>query len=296
MTSTTPTTAATDGAAPSSPAPAALSTVMSIYEAFGRGDVPTILGHLADDVRWDHGVRRTGLTYLAAGTGHQHVADFFVALGEQLEIGHFEVTSVVTQGDEVMARVDISGRNRVTGLAFDVVPEVHHWRVGNDGKVVEFTHIGDWAVHEAAAPGAVAAGEVLHAVGDTLEVEVPGGQFEVFTLRGPKDSGPPPHSHPWREVYVGVSGEAEVTVNGRTTTLRAGDVACAEAGALHTYRISTEEACFVVITGGGRASGFFADLDANAPHGVPDAEGLGAIIEVARRNGLSSPLWDEVPA
>lgn len=298
MTSTTPATATagTGGAAASSAGSAALSTVMSIYEAFGRGDVPTILGHLADDVAWDHGVRRTGVAYLAAGTGHQHVSDFFVALGTQLEIGRFEVTSVVTQGDEVMARVEISGRNRVTGLAVDVFPEVHHWRVGNDGKVVAFTHIGDWAVHEAAAPGAVAPGEVLHAVGDTLEVQVAGGQFEVFTLRGPKDSGPPPHSHPWREVYVGVSGETEVTVDGLVTALRAGDVVCAEAGSLHTYRISTDEACFVVITGGGRASGFFADLDANAPHGVPDAEGLGAIIEVAKRNGLSSPLFDEVPA
>lgn len=293
---TTTTTAATDGAAPSSTASAALSAVMAIYEAFGRGDVPAILGHLADDVRWDHGVRRTGVPYLAAGTGHEHVADFFVALGTQLEIGRFEVTSIVTQGDEVMARVEISGRNRVTGLAVDVYPEVHHWRVGKDGKIVEFTHIGDWAVHEAAAPGAVAPGQMLHAVGDTLEVQVAGGQFEVFTLRGPKDSGPPPHSHPWREVYVGVSGETEVTVDGQVTTLRAGGVVCAEAGAVHSYRISTEEASFVVVTGGGRASKLFADLDANAPHGIPDAEGLGAIIEVAKRNGLSSPLFDEVPA
>lgn len=28
-------------------------TVQEIYAAFGRGDVPTMLGHLADDVEWE---------------------------------------------------------------------------------------------------------------------------------------------------------------------------------------------------------------------------------------------------
>ena len=30
-----------------------LAVIGAIYEAFGRGDIPTILGHLADDVRWE---------------------------------------------------------------------------------------------------------------------------------------------------------------------------------------------------------------------------------------------------
>lgn len=42
-------------------------TVMSIYEAFGRGDVPSILATLADDVAWDHGVRDAGLPWIVAG-------------------------------------------------------------------------------------------------------------------------------------------------------------------------------------------------------------------------------------
>jgi hypothetical protein len=29
------------------------ATIAAIYEAFGRGDVPAILDHLADDVTWD---------------------------------------------------------------------------------------------------------------------------------------------------------------------------------------------------------------------------------------------------
>ena len=29
------------------------ATVQAIYEAFGKGDLDTILGHLADDVQWE---------------------------------------------------------------------------------------------------------------------------------------------------------------------------------------------------------------------------------------------------
>ena len=38
-----------------------VGTVGDIYAAFGRGDVPWILEHLADDVSWDEDVRDAGL-------------------------------------------------------------------------------------------------------------------------------------------------------------------------------------------------------------------------------------------
>jgi hypothetical protein len=30
-----------------------LAAAGAIYEAFGKGDIPTILGYIADDVRWE---------------------------------------------------------------------------------------------------------------------------------------------------------------------------------------------------------------------------------------------------
>ncbi|MFN8023959.1 MAG: nuclear transport factor 2 family protein [Acidimicrobiales bacterium] len=130
-----------------------VSTVTSIYEAFGRGDVATILGHLADDVRWDHGMRRMDVPYLREVTGHAAVAGFFGALAEQLEVTRFEISSIVGSDHEVFTRVHLAGRNRHTGLDVPEAPEAHHFVFGDDGKVVAFTHIGDWAVHEAAMPG-----------------------------------------------------------------------------------------------------------------------------------------------
>jgi ketosteroid isomerase-like protein len=130
-----------------------VSTVMSIYEAFGRGDVATILGHLADDVRWDHGIRRTSVPYLREVTGHAAVADFFRALDEQLEVSKFEISTAVASDREVFTRVHLAGRNKHTGIEVPEAPEAHHFVFDADGKVASFTHIGDWAVHEAAMPG-----------------------------------------------------------------------------------------------------------------------------------------------
>jgi ketosteroid isomerase-like protein len=36
-----------------------VDTVQAIYEAFGRGDVASILDHHADDVEWDQDARQT---------------------------------------------------------------------------------------------------------------------------------------------------------------------------------------------------------------------------------------------
>ena len=186
------------------------ATVATMYEAFGRGDVDSILEHLSDDVEWEGGVRDTGLDYLRERHGKQE-----------------------------------------GGLA----------------------------------------GRSLRVLDDTIRVVGGGEQVEIFELSGPRESGPPPHSHPWDEAYIGIDGDVEITVADATRTLRAGDVAFAPGGTLHCYRILTDTASFRVITSGHRASAFFADMDANAPAGSPTPDTLPTIVDVARRNGLSSPLF-----
>ena len=128
-----------------------LDTVLAIYSAFGTGDVPTILSYLDTDVSWDEGIRTTNVPYLQPGRGIEHVTSFFGALNDNLEITQFEFDTPAVGGDGVLVRVRISGRNRSTGREIPVAPEVHHWVVDDSGKVTAFSHIGDWAIHEAAA-------------------------------------------------------------------------------------------------------------------------------------------------
>lgn len=136
------------------------ATVVGIYEAFGRGDVSHILDQLSDDIRWDHGVRDTGLPYLQPGTGKQAVVAFFQALAEHVELTTFEPAPPCVSDDTVIVAVRENGRNLVTGAEIEEDISVHIWTFGPDGKVVEFRHVLDLARHEAAArPVAVSAAE-----------------------------------------------------------------------------------------------------------------------------------------
>jgi len=59
-------------------------------------------------------------------------------------------------------------------------------------------------------------------VGDTMRVLARGGDtggaFEVFEMTAPRDSGPPPHAHPWTESYSVIEGTVEVLMGDRTVS------------------------------------------------------------------------------
>jgi quercetin dioxygenase-like cupin family protein/ketosteroid isomerase-like protein len=269
-----------------------VSTVAGIYEAFGRGDVAWIVERLDDDISWEEGIRDTGLSYLEPGRGKQHVADFFGHLMSTLELTHFEPEALCDGGDVVMVPVLHAGRI-VGGGEVPLTHEAHEWRFGPDGKVVAFRHLFDYAIHERAAGvrNAALTGRTLRAVGEEVEVLSSGGALEVFHVTGAAESGPPPHSHPWQEAYIGVRGDVEVTIGDAVTTLRPGDFVAAPAGATHSFRVLSESASFHLITSGHRASAFFADLDEHVAPGPVTPDSLPSLVEVARRHGLALPSF-----
>jgi len=125
--------------------------VLDIYAAFGRGDVADILDRLSDDIRWDEGLRPMQVPYLRAGSGKAHVLEFFQALSSTLEFTTFEPGAPCAAQDTVMVAVREAGRNLVTGLPLADDVTVHIWTFAPDGKVASFRHVGDFAIHEAAA-------------------------------------------------------------------------------------------------------------------------------------------------
>ena len=58
-----------------------LATVGTIYEAFGKGDIPTILSHMAEDVQWeqwaDNSAQAAGVPWLAPRQGKAASSHFF---------------------------------------------------------------------------------------------------------------------------------------------------------------------------------------------------------------------------
>jgi quercetin dioxygenase-like cupin family protein len=90
---------------------------------------------------------------------------------------------------------------------------------------------------------------------------------------GPAAAGPPPHKHPWEEIYVVLSGELEVTVSGESTLLKAGGVVHVPAGAAHAYR-NVSEAHFLTIVSKGNAARFFKQVSSEVEMNPPDLPGV----------------------
>jgi quercetin dioxygenase-like cupin family protein len=113
-----------------------------------------------------------------------------------------------------------------------------------------------------------------------------GSSVEIFDTRGPADAGPPPHSHPWEEIYVILAGELEVIIDGESRHLKPGGVAHVPAGVVHGYRNVTE-AHFLTIATEGNAAKFFAQVASEVEMDPPDIPG---VIQVAAGHGIEFAL------
>jgi ketosteroid isomerase-like protein len=131
-----------------------MAATQEIYEAFGRGDVVSILERLADDIQWDEWAdsfaQRAGVPWVKARHGRDGVADFFTVVGG-FQISHFEVRSIMAGDSQVAVEVEIEATVQGGGRYRD--QELHLWTFGADGKVVRMRHYTDTAKHIAAAQG-----------------------------------------------------------------------------------------------------------------------------------------------
>ena len=130
-----------------------IETVSKIYEAFGKGDIPTIISFLADDVRWeewnDNAAQKAGVPWLKPGIGKPAAMDFFKVIGE-MKFRQFEVKSLMEGPDQVASEIVIEVELPSTGTIVKD-EEMHLWSFNNAGKVVRFRHYLDTAKHMAAA-------------------------------------------------------------------------------------------------------------------------------------------------
>lgn len=112
------------------------TNVANMYEAFGRGDIPYILGHLADDCQWigaGEGFLPQGGTY----TGNDTV-NFFMKLGAATEFTSFNPTSInAINENEVVAFGNMTGVSKATGKVSSS-DWVMHWKFNEAGKVVYY--------------------------------------------------------------------------------------------------------------------------------------------------------------
>jgi ketosteroid isomerase-like protein len=76
-----------------------VETARAIYQAFGRGDVSTILTMLDDAVEWETAVPVSDVPWLQARQGNANIVGFFESLAP-FKVTRFEPHTIFDGGDK----------------------------------------------------------------------------------------------------------------------------------------------------------------------------------------------------
>jgi len=119
------------------------SIIKSVYEAFARGDIESLLGKLADNVEWIVPGHEDGIPY--AGTYHGRIGarDFFSALGGSIVYDQFEPLRFVAEQDQVAVFGHYHGTIQANAREVETTWAME-WTL-KDGKVTNFRVYEDTA-------------------------------------------------------------------------------------------------------------------------------------------------------
>lgn len=78
-----------------------VALVKSLYAAFGKGDIPTIIAALAPDVHWEAVGRPSDMPTLGARKGSAAVQEFFNLVGSSYTFSEFSPKEFHAAGDRV---------------------------------------------------------------------------------------------------------------------------------------------------------------------------------------------------
>ena len=126
-----------------------LRTAQEMYEAFGRGDLATILSKLSESVEWEYGGTSTNVPWLQRRQGRDGAAAFFASLDE-IEIHTLTPKTFLETEGVVVVLLDVDLTVKATGKRVVEEDEIHVWRFNAAGKVSRFRHGIDTHQHQLA--------------------------------------------------------------------------------------------------------------------------------------------------
>jgi uncharacterized protein len=128
--------------------------IQKMYDAFGRGDIGTIVEHLTADVEWI-AEGPSSVAYFGTMKGPDEVqSKFFGGIAGTQEDMKLTMEDFIAQGDGVAAFGRYSANVKATGKRFDAALG-HLFRI-RDGKISRFVNLGDTAAVAAAYSDAAA--------------------------------------------------------------------------------------------------------------------------------------------
>ena len=112
-----------------------VTKVKAMYDAFGRGDVPAILGELAPDVSWEF-EGPSQIPYTGMRHGVEQVVGFFEAIAASEQDQKLVMNQFTVDGNSVVSLGRYNGVVKATGKFF-TTPVAHVWEF-RDGKVTRW--------------------------------------------------------------------------------------------------------------------------------------------------------------
>lgn len=123
-------------------------TIQRVYEAFGRGDVATIVDAVTDDVDWASDTSSTVAPWYGVHHGKDGVAEFFTQFGQTMEVQEFTPLTFAANESAVLTVVRFRSTSRATGKKSEM--NLHHYFVFTGGKISYYRGSEDSAITEAA--------------------------------------------------------------------------------------------------------------------------------------------------
>ena|SRR5687767_11763771 len=123
-----------------------IAYVRSLYEAFGRGDIPTVLAGFADDIEWNEA---EGMPYGGQYHGPDAVAEnVFGPITSDFDDFDVSPEEILADGDRVVVLLTYTGTAKESGNKLNM-PAAHVWKIRN-GKMASFRQLADSATLNAA--------------------------------------------------------------------------------------------------------------------------------------------------
>ena len=123
-----------------------------LYDAFGRGDIPTVLGAMSPNIKWHQAESHPDRPSGEAWVGPDAILNnLFMRLGAEWDGFAVHPRSFHGAGDSVIVEARYSGMYKATGKSMDT-QVCHIWDV-KDGKLTRFQQYVDTAkLHDVMGP------------------------------------------------------------------------------------------------------------------------------------------------
>ena len=119
-----------------------IKTVQLAYDHFQRGNIPSVLATLADNVEWQL-PEMTGIPFSGTRKGREQVREFFSSLARLQDPLEFEPKEYLADRDKVVVQGHYGWRVKSTGRIFE--SDFVHVFTFQNGTVVRFQEYADTA-------------------------------------------------------------------------------------------------------------------------------------------------------